>query len=858
MKGSRILVCSLLACLLMVAAACGPSAPSPTPASAPSPTRAASPAASPTATPSAPAPPTAPLKPQLLPEISLRALPGMGHSPQAIAVLERHVYVANRASDNVSVIEDGRVVGVVTVGAAPSAMAADAKSGLVYVANEEDSTISVISGHEVVATLPAPADPSCLAAFEGRIYAGGRGENALAVLDGASGERIANLPLKASIGIFALAINPSTRLLYASAYDSVQILDIDSLKVAGQVERDAYKTLAADPVGGGFYITEYQPYDNSHQLVKYTTFGERELGRAPVGGDPQDIAVDAERSLIYVANGWSNDVSVIDARTLELIATELVGQRPAALAVDVEGRAFVANSDSDNVAILEGGVPGLRAVVPLAIVPRGMAVDPRSGTLYVASSSTNSVFVVRDEQVVAEIPAGLHPLEVAVSPDGEQLFALNYVSGDLTRVSIGGREGPDRVGIGQRPRGLAVSEEMGQLYASDLVLDLASQRLLRRTELQTPYRSEVSPVETQLDPAREHAYMVASNGVPGSNSGLIIYVVDARTGQLLDAHPGGLSTTGLALDHERGRVYSTAGRFGYYQLIANDMDSFKAVAELGLEQYPAALAYNPQTNHLFLCQTHTGYPPSNARLQVQVLDSRGLGTVASFVLPGEAQAGDEYEFAVDVPRGFVYLSDAQRGTVHVLRDALLPAPPSPTPTFTPTPWPTLPPTTGPSATVAAVAEPQCKQAPAPLFAGYWQSDGSLRLGLGCPESTAQGGSAAEQSFERGLMLWREADKTVFVLFNDGVWRSYADHWQEGMPELSCDATPPDGLYLPKRGFGLVWCSEKGVREGLGWALDEESGSWVEWQPFERGEMLISGEGDAIYALFADGTFLEYD
>ncbi len=855
MKRRSVLVCGWLASLLILAAACGPSAPSPTPAVQVSPTHTTSTAVSPTATVAAPASPTAPLKPQLLPEIALRQLPGIGHSPQAIAVLGRRVYVANRATDNVSLIEGDQVVDVLTVGDAPAAIVADPKSGLIYVANEEDSSISIISGDQVVTTVPGPENPVCLAVFEGRVYAGGRGENAVAVLDGASGERIATLPLKASIGIFALAVNPTTRLLYASVYNSVQIVDVDSLKLSGEFVHAVYRTLAMDTVGGGFYVTVYESYNNTHHLVHYTTLGERELGRIEVGGDPQEIAVDAENGRIYVANAWTNDVSVVDAESMELIATVPVGLRPAAVAVDKQGQAYVANSESDNVALINPDRPELRVVVPLAMVPRGMAVDPKSGNLYVACASTNSVFVVRSGQVVSEIPVGLHPLEVAVGPDGEDLFVLNHVSGDLTRVSLRAPKDTERLVVGARPQGLAVSEPMNQLYVSDLVLDLGSQRLLRRTELLTAYRSEASPVEIQLDPQRERAYMVASNGVPGSNSGLIIYVVNARTGQLLEAHPGGLSTTGLALDYDGGRVFSTAGRFGYYQLIANDMDSFKTVAELGLERYPAALAYNPETHHLFVCLTYASYPQTTSGVEVQVLDSRGLGEVATFALPGEPQVSDTYEFAIDGPRGFVYLSNAQRGTVHVLRDATVAPPPSPTPTFTPTPWPTLQATPRPTPTVAAAAEPQCKQAPAPRFANYWQSDGSLRLGLGCPVSGAQASFAAVQSFERGHMIWREADRTVFVLYSDGVWRSYADHWQEGMPELSCEAAPPSGLYLPKRGFGLVWCSEKGVKEGLGWALDEESGTSVEWQAFERGEMLTTSQGGSVYVLFADGTFL---
>jgi len=195
--------------------------------------------------------------------------------------------------------------------------------------------------------------------------------------------------------------------------------------------------------------------------------------------------------------------------------------------------------------------------------------------------------------------------------------------------------------------------------------------------------------------------------------------------------------------------------------------------------------------------------------------------------------------------------------VHMLYDVPLPPPPSPTPSHTPTPWPTLTPHPVPSPTVAVAAELSCKRVPGPRFDAYWAGNARLRLGLDCPVEELQKGFLAEQTFERGHMVWREADRTIFVFYNDGVWRSFPDRWREGMPEYSCEASPPGGLLQPKRGFGLVWCAERGVKEGLGWATAEEQGYTNEWQVFEHGQMIMLGGRPAICALFNDGTFLEY-
>lgn len=853
----RVFSCICLALvLLVVAAACAPAPAVPT--STPRPKL---PSMPPTASPSSSASkspsPTLPDKLQVVGAITLRVLPGIGHSPQALAVLDTRVYVVNRSSDNVSVIEGDNVVAVIPVGKMPDAVAADPKTGLVYVSNEGDNSISVISGERVVKTVPAPPSPACLAALEGRLYVGGRGESALAVLDGISGERIATVHLRTTMGILALAVSPVTHLLYASVYDAVEIVDLATLKVVGRLKHDVYLTLGADPTQERFFISEYEPDFNTQYLVAYDALGRNRLGRVLIGGDPRGMAVDPTSGHIYVANSWTNDVSVIDGKAMQIITTVPVGLQPLDVAIGKDGHIYVTNSNSDNVAVLDAQSNRLLGVVPVSIMTRSMAVHPGTGQVYVACASTNSVLVLDNGRVVTEIPVGLHPTEVTLSPDGDTLFVLNYVDGNLMLLSTRDNRILKTGEVGWLPQGLAIAPEDDQIYVSDAVLDMNSQRLLRRTELMTIYRSTVKPIRVEVDSKAGRAYMIASNGVPGSNGGMIVYVVDLKSGKRIEGQVGDLSTIGLALDTEGQQIFSVATRFSYYSLIVDDARSLKRIATLGLPKFPAALAYNPKTHHVFVCLTYTQNPDVKPGPELWVLDSRGLGTVANIPLPGMASYGDEYVLAVDAQRGYVYVADARRGIVYVLRDMNLPIPPTPVPTLTPTPWPTLTPQPMPSPTAVAQTEPQCPRAPDPRFQALWTGERDLRFGLRCPIQELRGGLVAEQAFERGHMLWREADRTIFVFFNDGKWRSYPDRWQEGMPEYSCEASPPAGLVRPKRGFGLVWCKELGVKEGLGWATEDERGYSSEWQIFELGQLIRSGARPSIYALFSDATFREY-
>lgn len=58
----------------------------------------------------------------------------------------------------------------------------------------------------------------------------------------------------------------------------------------------------------------------------------RGLGRIPVGRRPWGVALSPDGRWLYTANGLSNDLSVIDTRTLRVVGSIRVGERPWGIA----------------------------------------------------------------------------------------------------------------------------------------------------------------------------------------------------------------------------------------------------------------------------------------------------------------------------------------------------------------------------------------------------------------------------------------------------------------------------------------------------------------------------------------------
>src|SRR5438132_1091423 len=79
-------------------------------------------------------------------------------------------------------------------------------------------------------------------------------------------------------------------------------------------------------------------------------------------------SIDASRA--YITNSSSNDVSVIDTDTNQVIATVKVGLTPAYVAITPDGsRAYVTNGGSGTVSVINTISNKVIATIPVGISP---------------------------------------------------------------------------------------------------------------------------------------------------------------------------------------------------------------------------------------------------------------------------------------------------------------------------------------------------------------------------------------------------------------------------------------------------------------------------------------------------------
>lgn len=143
---------------------------------------------------------------------------------------------------------------------------------------------------------------------------------------------------------------------------------------------------------------------------------------------------------VYVSGESYGIISVIDPAAGTVVKTIRVGSHPIALLLDgAQGRLFVANGDSDTISIIDTARDEVVGTIMLrpqdarglpGVTPTGLALAPGEGRLYASLGDMNAAAVIdlpknAPPSLAGYIPAGWYPTAVAATADGKRLMIVN-------------------------------------------------------------------------------------------------------------------------------------------------------------------------------------------------------------------------------------------------------------------------------------------------------------------------------------------------------------------------------------------------------------------------------------------------
>jgi YVTN family beta-propeller protein len=247
---------------------------------------------------------------------------------------------------------------------------------------------------------------------------------------------------------------------------SVSVIDTATYKVVATIPTGQYPAgVAITPNGAFAYVANF----NSNSVSVINTATNTVTATVTVGTNPLGVAITPDGALAYVTNWGSNTLSVISTATNTVAATVIMqqapplrfpGSRPWGVAISPNGAfAYVTNSASSNVSVINTATNALVATVTVGCGPTAVAITPNGAFAYVANScdSTVSVINTATNTVVATVAVGGQPQNMAITPDGAFAYTSNVLANNLSVINTTTNTVVDTVqAAGTQPMGIAI------------------------------------------------------------------------------------------------------------------------------------------------------------------------------------------------------------------------------------------------------------------------------------------------------------------------------------------------------------------------------------------------------------------
>lgn len=186
------------------------------------------------------------------------------------------------------------------------------------------------------------------------------------------------------------------------------------------------------------------------------------LKEIPVGQKPAEITFSADGQKVFVANGGSHSVSVIDPVKKTLIRTLAVGKNPVGAWVGSDQRMYVDNEDSQSISVINSHSLQIEQTLPLGFMPGMAALHPNQTELWVSDVQNGKIVVftrsqenqpfIRNRELITG--AGAHA--IAFSRDGKKAFVSNQEAGNVSVIDVKLFRKERDLKVGNKPNGLAL------------------------------------------------------------------------------------------------------------------------------------------------------------------------------------------------------------------------------------------------------------------------------------------------------------------------------------------------------------------------------------------------------------------
>ena len=244
---------------------------------------------------------------------------------------------------------------------------------------------------------------------------------------------VATIPLGTPDRWDYVVADPASHRVYVAHGDRLAVIDGARAAVIGDVAGitgGTHGTAISRATGLGFTDD-----GRAGQAIAFDLTTLAIVARLPAAPDADAVAVDPVTGHVFVVEGDSHAITIVDPATRAVVGTIAGGEQMEYAVADGAGHVFVAGEEKGDLIEIDTHTDTLiaRRPVPGCTSPHGLAFDRASGRLFMGCvNATMMVIDAKDGHVVAQLPIGRGSDAVAFDAARKRLFSSNGIDGTVS------------------------------------------------------------------------------------------------------------------------------------------------------------------------------------------------------------------------------------------------------------------------------------------------------------------------------------------------------------------------------------------------------------------------------------------
>jgi YVTN family beta-propeller protein len=260
-----------------------------------------------------------------------------------------------------------------------------------------------------------------------------------------------------------------------SGSNSVSVVDVVNVRPEREIAVGQNPVaVAASPTRNEVYVVNSGAAAGMGSLTVVNA--ESNTAAATIGLRRQPVSIDlsADGKFAYVANSGSNSISVVDLDARREVAAIGAGEQPVAARISPDGKSLVvANRQGNSVTVIDPVARRVRAVFEGCPGASDIVILPRSEKAFAACSSGHQALAIalarngRPDRLETRMDVGDGPMQLALKPDGGELFVMNSLSNSISEVVTSTNDVGGAYQMGVAPNRGLVSGDNTLLYVAN-------------------------------------------------------------------------------------------------------------------------------------------------------------------------------------------------------------------------------------------------------------------------------------------------------------------------------------------------------------------------------------------------------